>query len=297
MNDAPNLFDRRALRRHRDRAAAILGDQDFLIREVAGRLLDRLDDVKRTFPFALDLGCRTGQIADLIAGRGGIETLVQCDLSTAMTRAAPDPKLVADDEYLPFVDNAFDLILSCLNLHWVNDLPGTLIQIKRSLKPDGLFLAAFFGGQTCRELRAAFTAAELAVENGASPRVSPFVDVRDAGNLLVRAGFSLPVTDTDTVTVSYADPLRLMADLRAMGESNALVSRRKELMRRETLLKAAAEYTTRFAGSDGRIPATFEIIFLTAWKPAPTQPRPLRPGTARRSLAEVLSSDGSDASS
>ena len=288
MNDTPTVFDRRALRRRRDRAARTFPDHDFLIREVGARLLDRLDDVKRRFPVALDLGCRNGLLADMIGPRGGIGALVQCDSSAEMVRRAPSPRLVGDEEGLPFADDSFDLVLSCLNLHWVNDLPGALVQIRRILKPDGLFLAAFFGGQTCRELRVALTAAEAEIEGGASPRVAPFADVRDAGNLLARAGFALPVADTDTLTVSYGDAFRLMADLRGMGESNVLAERRRSPTRRGTLFKAAEDYVARFAGPDGRLPATFEVIFLTAWKPAPNQPRPLKPGSAERSLAEVL---------
>ncbi len=287
MENSFTVFDRRAVRLHRERAAH-LGDGDFLLREVAEHLLDRLDDVRRRFPLALDLGCHTGQLARLLNGRGGIETLVQCDLAAAMVRGATGLRLAADEEALPFRDGAFDLVLSCLSLHWVNDLPGALIQARRALKPDGLFLAALFGTDTARELRASLMAAELEVEGGASPRVAPFADVRDAGDLLVRAGFALPVADSDTLTVSYADPLRLMADLRAMGETNAMRERRKTLTRRETLLRAAGLYRERYGGADGRVPATFEVVFLTAWAPAAGQQQPLRPGSAQHRLAAAL---------
>lgn len=288
MTESFAVFDRGAVRRHRDRAAPRLAEHDFLLREVAERLLDRLDDVNRRFPRALDLGCHGGQIAAALGGRGGIQTLVQCDVSAAMAGEARGLRAVADEEMLPFADGAFDLILSCLSLHWVNDLPGALIQIRRALKPDGLFLAALFGAETGRELRSALMDAELAVEGGASPRVAPLVDVRDAGDLLVRAGFALPVADADTLTVSYPDPLRLMADLRGMGESNPVRERRKTFTRRETLLKAAEIYAERFGGGEGRIPATFEIVFLTAWSPDPGQQKPLRPGGANRRLAQAL---------
>lgn len=288
MTNVITVFDRRAVRLHRDRAAAHLDANDFLRCEVAERLLDRLDDVKRSFPCALDLGCATGTLGRLLAGRGGIDTLVQCDLSPRMAAHAESLALAGDEEVLPFADGAFDLILSCLNLHWVNDLPGALVQIRRALKPDGLFLAALLGGGTGRELRQALAEAEIAVEGGLSPRVSPLAEVRDAGNLLQRAGFALPVADSDLLTVSYGDPLKLMADLRAMGETNATVDRRKGLTRRATLAAATERYRDLFGDGDGRVPATFEVIFLTGWAPHPSQQKPLRPGSATARLADAL---------
>ncbi|MBX9633820.1 MAG: methyltransferase domain-containing protein, partial [Magnetospirillum sp.] len=194
------IFDRSLLRKRRDRAAPEFAAHDFLVREMAERLADRLTDVTRRFPLALDLGCHTGEIADTLMGRGGIETLVQCDLSPRMAAKAATnghPALAADEEWLPFADASFDLVISCLSLHWVNDLPGTLLQIRRVLKPDGLFLCAMLGGETLKELRQALSEAEMAEENGWSPRVSPFADVRDLGGLLQRAGFALPVVDAD----------------------------------------------------------------------------------------------------
>jgi len=287
MSESPLVFNRAVVRRHRDRAAALPGDHDFLVREVGERLVDRLDDVRRRFPTALDLGCRGGILSGLAAGRGGIETLVQCDLSPRMAARAAPPAVAADEEFLPFA-GGFDLVISNLSLHWVNDLPGALVQIRRALEPDGLFLAALFGGGTCHELRESLMQAELAEENGASPRVSPFIDMRDAGNLLARAGFALPVTDVDTITVSYADPLRLMADLRGMGETNAVIERRKAFTRRATLMAACARYVETYGDSDGRIPATFQVVYLTAWAPAPSQPKPLAPGSAETRLADAL---------
>ena len=238
MTQSMRIFDRRSVRRHRDRAAANLPDHDFLLREVGERLADRLADVRRRFPVALDLGCHRGELAGMLAGRGGIETLVQCDISETMVRAASGLRLVADEEALPFADGSFELVTSLLSLHWVNDLPGALIQIRRALRPDGLLLAALFGGETLKELRRSLAEAEIANEGGLSPRVSPFADVRDIGNLLQRAGFTLPVVDIDTLTVSYSDPLRLLVDLRRMGESNAVLERRKSASRRTTLLDA-----------------------------------------------------------
>lgn len=198
------IFDRHLLRRRRDRAAAAFGDHDFLIAEVAERLLDRLDDITHRFPLALDLGCRTGLMAELHGGRGGIETLLQADLSPSMlghARAA-GPALVADEEWLPIRQGALDLVLSNLNLHWANDLPGALLQIHTALKPDGLFLGAMFGGRTLQELRDCLMRAELAETGGVSPRVSPFAEVADAAALMQRAGFALPVV----VTIVPADP-------------------------------------------------------------------------------------------
>jgi SAM-dependent methyltransferase len=282
------VFDRRSVRAHRDRAAARIGEHDFLLREIGERLVDRLDDVRRQFPIALDLGCHAGTLARIVGGRGGIQTLVQTDLSPRMAAAAGNEAVAADEEALPFGERTFDLVMSLLSLHWVNDLPGALTQVRLALKPDGLFLAAMLGGQTLTELRSALMQAEIAEEGGLSPRVAPFADVRDAGALLQRAGFALPVVDTETVTVSYGDPLRLFRDLRGMGESNAVIARRKTFSRRQTLLAAARRYHDAFADAAGRVPATFQVIYLTAWAPDPSQPRPLRPGSARSRLAAAL---------
>lgn len=313
MNEQREIFDRRVLRRHRDRAAAGIGAHDFLFREVAERLLDRLEDIRRGFPLALDLGCHHGVVAELLAGRGGIETLVQADLSPAMARKAAAqgtatggtatggtaagraaagrvPTLAADEEALPFADQSLDLVLSVLSLHWVNDLPGTLLQIGRALKPDGLLLAAMIGGDSLGELREALMRAELEIEEGVSPRISPFADVRDIGALLQRAGFALPVVDVDSLTVTYPSALALMRDLRGMGETGTDRNRRRGLTRRATLLRAAALYEEAQADAAGRIPARFDILYLTGWAPHASQPQPLRPGSARARLAEALDS-------
>jgi SAM-dependent methyltransferase len=282
------VFDRAAVRRHRARAAAHLAAHDYLIREVAERLIDRLDDVRRQFPRALAIGCYGDLLPRLLAGRSGIATLVSCDLALERVRQAPGLAVAADEEALPFACGSLDLVVALLTLHWVNDLPGALAQIRRALKPDGLLLAAMFGGQTLHQLRTALTEAEVAVENGLSPRVSPFADVRDAGGLLQRAGFALPVVDSDSITVSYADALTLWRDLRGMGESNAVIERRKSFSRRQTLLQAAARYRDRFADAEGRLPVTFQVLYLTAWAPDASQPQPLRPGSGRMRLADAL---------
>jgi SAM-dependent methyltransferase len=228
-----------------------------------------------------------------------VETIVQCDLSPTMMRAARARPCttgparlvtVADEEFLPFADGSFDLIVSCLSLHWTNDLPGALVQARRALKPDGLFLAAILGGETLGELRRALIEAEVAETGGAGPRVSPFADVRDAGALLQRAGFALPVVDADTITVSYENALDLMRDLRGMGEANAIAERRKDFTRRSTLLRAAAIYEDMFADA-GRMPATFQVVNLTAWAPHASQPKALKPGSAAHRLADALRID------
>ena len=278
MGDAIDVFDPAAVRRHRARAAPNLGSHDFLVREIAERLAGRLDDVRRDFAVALDLGHH----AALADGRGGIGRVLRC-----ATLPGHGP-VAADEELLPFADASFDLAVSLLSLHWVNDLPGALAQLRRALRPDGLLLAAMFGGDTLHELRASWAAAEIAEEGGASPRVAPFVDLRDAGALLQRAGFALPVVDVDAITVTYPDALALMRDLRGMGEANAVHARPRSFTRRATMMAAAAAYERRFAGADGRVPATFEVIYLTGWAPHEAQQKPLRPGSARARLADAL---------
>jgi len=213
---------------------------------------------------------------------------VRADLGQGFACRAQGPAVVADEELLPFAPESFDLVLSAMTLHWVNDLPGTLIQIGRILKPDGLLLAAMLGGATLWQLRQALAAAESEIEGGLSPRVSPFADLRDAAGLLQRAGFALPVADSETVDVEYSDALALMRDLSAMGEGNLVVERRRGLARRSTLLRAAEIYGERFTLPSGRVVASFEVLFLHGWRPHASQPQPLRPGTAGGRLADAL---------
>ena len=282
-------FDRVQLRRRRDRAAANFAAHSFFAKEVSARLAERLGDIKRRFPVAVELGCRDGRLAAELAGRSGIERLIQCDLSPAMAARAQGPyRVVADEEWLPFADGRLDLVISALSLHWVNDLPGTLIQIRRALRPDGLFLGAIIGGDSLSELRQALARAESELEGGISPRISPFVEIRDLGGLLQRAGFALPVVDSDTITVTYSDALALMRDLRGMGESNVLKERRAGFTRRSTLLKADAYYREMFGDADGRIPATFQVLYLAGWCPHESQQQPLKPGSGKVSLAATL---------
>jgi SAM-dependent methyltransferase len=286
------IFDRRLLRRRRTRASADLHAHDFLLTEIAERLGDRLSDIARGFPLALDLGARDGILARALKGRGAIETLIQSDASLINAQRARQsgPSLTADEEVLPFKAHCFDAVLSNLALHWVNDLPGALAQIRSSLKPDGLFLASLFGAGTLGELRTALMEAELAETGGASPRVSPFADLRDAAGLLQRAGFALPVADVDTVTVTYGDFFALLRDLRGMGETNALFDRLKHPTRRTVFARAAAIYQERFANPDGRLRATFQVLFLTGWAPDPSQQQPARRGSGKTSLKDVLGS-------
>lgn len=284
------IFNRRIVRLHLERAQPHFSEHDFLFREVAGRLLERLDDVTRRFPLALDLGARGDLINQMVGNRGGIETLIRCAHPLPINNRVNDGVLVcADEEALPFADKAFDLAISNLSLHWVNDLPGTLSQLCRCLKPDGMMIATMFGGETLKELRSALTEAEIEVEGGLSPRISPFADIRDAGSLLQRAGFSLPVVDTETITVSYGDPLTLLKDLRGMGETNAVMERRLSFSRRETLMRAMELYLEQYGDSEGRIPATFQILYLSGWSPDPSQQQPMKPGSGQRSLTDELS--------
>lgn len=282
------IFDRRLVRQRRDQRAAGYDGFQFLKEEVAARIADRLLDISRPFTTALDLGCHTGAMGHLLARRPDVRTLVSADLSPRMAARAAGLRVAADEEFLPFADETFNLAVSALSLHWVNDLPGALIQVNRALKPDGLFLAAMLGGDTLTELRQAMMQAEMAVEPGVAPRVSPFADIRDAGGLLQRAGFALPVTDVERITVDYADAVRLMRDLRGMAETNAVLARHKAPLKRRTLAAAMEAYHDLYARPDGRIPATFDIVFLTGWAPHESQQKPLAPGSATMRLAQVL---------
>ena len=282
------VFDRAVLRRRRERAARDWESRAFLKREIAGRLVDRLDDVRRSFACALDLGSHGDEVATALGDRQTVEWLARADLGHGFARRARGPAVVADEELLPFAPESFDLVVSAMDLHWVNDLPGTLVQIRRILRPDGLLLGAMLGGATLWQLRQALAAAESEVEGGLSPRVSPFADLRDAAGLLQRAGFALPVADSETIEVEYETALALMRDLAGMGESNLVADRRRGLARRTTLLRAAEIYGERFALPSGRVAASFDVLFLHGWAPHESQPQPLKPGSAARRLADAL---------
>jgi SAM-dependent methyltransferase len=281
MPQSPIVFDR-ALLRTRLRRALALGPETFLIDRVAADLAERLGAVLRKFDVAADLGTPTDAVRDALADHA-IGMLIA---ASALPRA--QPAIVADEEALPFRAASLDLIVSALALQFVNDLPGTLIQVRRALKPDGLFLAAMLGGDTLSELRQSFAAAEAEVEGGASPHVAPFADVRDMGALLQRAGVALPVTDVERLTVRYSSAFILMGELRRMGATNVLAERRRTPLRRATLERMAEIYAQRFADADGKIRATFEIIWLSGWAPHESQQKPLRPGSAKARLADAL---------
>ncbi len=297
VSSQPVIFDRICHRAHRSRAAA-LGPSTFLIDRVAEDLCDRLAAVLRRFEFALDVGTPTDAVRRVLAASGKVGTIIAADAlaGTAAFRHLSDSRgkgeaqlcIAADEEALPLRDASLDLVVSALALQFVNDLPGALIQIRRALRPDGLFLAALAGGETLTELRQAFAAAEAEIEDGISPRVAPFSDVRDMGALLQRAGFALPVTDVDRLTARYDSPIALMHDLRRMGATNALVERSRRPLKRATLTRMSEIYAERFADRDGRIRATFEIIWLSGWAPHASQQKPLAPGSARRRLADAL---------
>ena len=226
--------------------------------------------------------------AAALGQRHTVGWLARADLGLGFARRAHGPAIVADEELLPFAPHSFDLVMSAMDLHWVNDLPGTLVQIRRILKPDGLLLGAMLGGATLWQLRQALAAAESEIEGGLSPRISPFADLRDAAGLLQRAGFALPVADSETIDVEYDNALALMRDLSAMGESNLVVERRGSFSRRATLLRAAEIYGERFTLASGRVAASFEVLFLHGWTPHESQPKPLKPGSAARRLADAL---------
>lgn len=265
MVSPPALFDIRTRARYRQRAKT-LGVADFLHRAAALQLSERLEDVNKSFTKSAFVGWHHEAWADYFTAEA----------------------TVPDDEILALPEARFDLAVHGLCLHTANDPIGQLVQMRRALRPDGLMIAALFGGQTLHELRFALARAESEIEDGISPRVAPMGDVRDLGGLLQRAGLALPVADASTLTVTYETPLHLMRDLRAMGETNCLTERRKTPLRRATLARASAIYTEEFGLPDGRIPATFELIFLTGWAPSENQPKPLKPGTATNRLAEAL---------
>lgn len=245
----------------------------------------------RDFPLAVDLGARDGAFARALAASPAaarIGTLIEADLSRRMLASRPGLFVQLDEEALPFAAESLDLVVSSLALHWTNDLPGALVQIRRALKPDGLFIASLLGGSTLTELRQALVAAEAEIAGGAGLRVSPFADAFDAAGLLQRAGFALPVSDVDRVAVRYDHPLKLLADLRAMGETNAMVERARQPLSRAVLARACAIYAERFAGPDGRIVASFDIVTMTGWAPHPDQQKPLKPGSAKMRLADAL---------
>ena len=282
----PALFDRKLLHM-RQRRARSRGPETFLLDRVAAELGERLGAVLRRFERAVDLATSTDAVRRALAATSQVETII----AAAPDAVSLDPtflRVAADEEALPFADQSLDLVVSALALQFVNDLPGTLIQIRRALRPDGLLLAAMIGGNSLNELREAFAVAESEREGGISPHVAPFADVRELGALLQRAGFALPVVDSDRLIVRYDSAFALMHDLRRMGATNMLSERRRSPLKRATVTRMAEIYAERFADDDGRVRATFEIVWLSGWVPHASQQKPLKPGSAAHRLSDAL---------
>jgi len=287
----PQIFDRARLAARRSRTAQGFADYDFLRQRVIGDLESRLDDTPRKFERGLELGAAGGELSARLIASGKAGAMLTADAAPAFVDAARARGLDAvliDEEALAFPPASFDLIAAPLTLHWVNDLPGVLAQIRCTLKPDGLFIGALLGAGTLAELRSVLTEAETEIMQGLAPRLSPLPGLRDMASLLQRAGFALPVADRDTVTVRYNDPLKLLADLKGMGERAAFARGTAQPLPRRVLTRAMALYRERYSEADGRIPATFEIVHVLGWAPAPGQPQPRRPGSATASLADAV---------
>ena len=285
----PQIFERKQLRRNRDRCAKSFKDHNFLFKWVEQELLDRLGDIKHNFHNVLQIGARTSNnFTSNIIETAHIQSLSTMDITEKLLKNHKEPTILGDEESLPFAQNTIDMVLSALSIHVVNDLPGCLMRINRVLKADGLFLAAMFGGETLHELRQSLTHAELEIKGGASPRIAPFADKKQMGDLLQRAGFALPVVDSDMISVTYDTMFDLLHDLRGMGESNIITARDKSYTGRNFFTEAERYYAKHFSEPDGRIHASFEIIFLIGWSPHSSQQQPLKPGSATYKLEEIL---------
>jgi SAM-dependent methyltransferase len=288
MSEDAKIFDRRLLRARRARFAAGFAEHEFLIAHVAKELAERIGTVLREFPLALDLGAHHGLVGLRVAALPKVGAMIYADSTFELAARCPRPALVCDEDLLPFQEPSFNLIVSGLALHRVNDIPGALIQIRRSLVPDGLLMAAALGARSLIELRVAMLEAETEMEGGASPHVAPFADVREYGALLQRAGFALPVADAEVVTVTYPSLLALMRELRIMGGGNVLQSRKKTPLPRGTLERAEQIYRKRHSVDGSKIGASFEIVYLCGWAPDASQQKPLAPGSAAMRLADAL---------
>jgi len=288
MSEDHQTFDRDLLRRRRSRFAHEMPQHEFLLSHVAAEIADRIGAVLREFPRALDLGAYHGMLGRAVAALPSVGEMIYAESVPALAALCPRPSVVCDEDLLPFRDGSFNLVVSGVALHRVNDLPGALVQIRRALRPDGLFMGAALGSRSLHELRYALIEAEADEEGGASPRIAPFADVREYGALLQRAGFALPVSDADLLTVTYPTPRDLMREIRAMGGGNVLAARRKRPLPRQTLERAEAIYRTRHATPDGRVVASFEIVYLMGWAPHASQQKPAAPGSATMRLADAL---------
>jgi NADH dehydrogenase [ubiquinone] 1 alpha subcomplex assembly factor 5 len=305
----PLLFDQQLIRQHRQRASRHYADFAFLKDAAAARLADRLELIRRDFNLCLDLGAHDGRLAQLFAqqfaqvsaqdsvgdsaGSGKIGHMIQSDpaVGFALAAAGHGSGIAHALDHLPYKAESFDAVFSCLSLHWVDDLPGLMMQARHLLKPDGLLLLSLLGGNSLIELRQVLAEAEQDITGGLSLRCAPMADIRDIGGLLGRAGLALPVADSDRLTVHYPHMFKLMADLRGMGEQNAMLARLKTPTRRDIFYRAAEIYQQRFGQADGQIPASFEIVTVTGWAPHESQQQPLRPGSAAQRLATVLEND------
>ena len=288
MSEAPILFDRRLLRKRRARFAPEVEARSALLAHVATEIAERVEIMLRPFPRALDLGAYRGLLGLKVAALPSVGEMIYAESVAELAALCPRPALVCDEDLLPFRDGSLNLVVSGLALHRVNDLPGALIQVRRVLAPDGLFMAAVLGGRSLSELRQSLLEAEAETHGGASPRVAPFADVRDYGGLLQRAGFALPVADADTLTLTYPSPRDLMREIRALGGGNVLMARSKAPLGRGTLSRAEDIYRARYGAPGGGVRATFEIVYLSGWAPHPSQPQPLKPGSAAKRLADAL---------
>jgi SAM-dependent methyltransferase len=282
------IFDRRLLRERRDRFASDLPKHDFILRHVAVEIADRLRAILRDFPLGVDLGAYDGAVGRAVTKLPSVGEMIYAESAAKLAALCPRPALVCDEDLLPLREGSVNLVVSGLSLHRVNDLPGALIQIRRALRPDGLFIGAALGGRSLGELRQVLIAAEAEERGGASPRIAPFADVRDYGALLQRAGFALPVSDAEMLSVTYPDLRALMREIRALGGGNTLMARSRSSLSRRTLHRAEAIYRERHGAKNDRILASFEIVYLSGWAPHESQQKPLQPGSAQRRLADAL---------
>ena len=292
----PILFDQQLIRQHRQRAAPSYADFAFLKDAAAARLADRLELMRRDFDLCLDIGAHDGRLAHHFAGLGKIGCMIHTETAEKFTIATKQhgPSVVHALSDLPYKSESFDAVFSCLALHWVDDLPGLMIQARKLLKPNGLLLISLLGGRSLTELKQSLAEAEQDITGGLSPRCAPMADIRDIGGLISRAGLALPVADSDRLSVNYLHMYQLMRDLRGMGEQNSLLARLKKPTKRQLFTRAAEIYQRRFGQPDGQIPASFEIVTVTGWAPHQSQQKPLHPGAAKHRLATVLETEERD---
>jgi SAM-dependent methyltransferase len=291
MSDDSRLFDRKLLRARRARFAHEVEARSFLLDHVAREIAERVELMLRPFPLALDLGAYHGVLGKQVAELPSVGMMLYAESALAFAAVCPGPAVVCDEDALPFKAASLNLVVSGLALHRVNDLPGALVQVRRALHPDGLFMAALLGAGALIELRQVLLEAEIEAEGGASPRVSPFGDVRDYGALLQRAGFALPVADSETLSMRYANPREVMREVRAIGGGNVLLARSRKPLSRHILERAEQLYREHFGTPDGSVTASFEIVYLSGWAPGPSQQKPLRPGSAAQRLADALGTE------